>query len=320
MKNILITIVTMAVAFGITFYILTNFNQQNNDELDFLVEEKTALNSSTDSNDTLKEDNADDSDDVDSTDNSDIDTDTSNNDLFPDVATILSNFPKWETYYIDNINLSSDFIPLDNEGKEINKGDFLSDLTSGSFAPLKLLSANVMYQLYKIEDVKNPKIITHIKEEADIAYAYFNRIGQKLPEFKFSDINGNRFSSASTNGKIVIVTCWEINSKASVNEFPKLNKLYDKYEAYEDVVFLSMATDTSDKLLQFLTKQEFRHPVIANQESYMKDQVQVRQFPTHLIVDEEGNIEKMVSSVSQLEAALEKIAEPDLTNFNEPGM
>ena len=49
----------------------------------------------------------------------------------------------------------------------------------------------------------------------------------------------------------------------------------------------------------------------------MKDQIEVRQYPTHLIIDEDGNIEKMVSSVSQLEAALEKIAEPDLTDLEE---
>ncbi|MFY7671316.1 TlpA family protein disulfide reductase [Tenacibaculum sp. MEBiC06402] len=322
MKNILITIVTMAVAFGITFYILTNFYEQNNNELDFISDETTALTTSSDSDDSLDDDDSDDeyNDDITNI-NADSDTDNdSNNDLFPDVETILSNYPKWETYYNKNINLSSDFIALDNQGKEIEKGDFLSDLTSGSFAPIKLLSGNLMYQLHNIEDVKDQKIITSVKNEADLAYAYFNKIGSKLPEFNFSDINGNRFSSASTDGKIIILTCWETKSKASINEFPQLNKLYDKYEAYEDVVFLSFATDKSSKLLEFLAKNELRHPVVANKESYMKDQVGVRQFPTHLIVDEDGNIEKMVSNFSQLEAALEKIAEPDLTNLNEPGM
>jgi peroxiredoxin len=320
MKNILITIVTMAVAFGITFYLLTNFHQQNNDELDFLTEETTALSSSADSDKTLKENNLDDVDNDDDLDDTDSDTDISSNDMFPDTSTILSNNPKWETYFNKNINLYADFISLDSEGKEIDKGDFLSDLTSGSFAPIKLLSGNLMYQLYNIEDIDNSNIINSIKEKANLAYAYFNKVGTKLPEFNFSDINGSRFSSASTDGKIIILTCWEINSKTSIKEFPRLNKLYDKYEAYEDVVFLSISSDKSDKLLQFLTKNELRHPVVANQGAYMKDQVEVLQFPTHLIVDEDGNIEKMVSNVDQLEAALEKIAEPDLTNFNEPGM
>ncbi len=305
----------MAVAFGITFYVLSNFHKQN-DELDFLPEETTALNSGTQSSEDSSDQNEDDT----NSSSDDSNTITSNSDMFPNVDTILAGSDEWETYFKDNINLSSDFIPLDTDGEEIEKGDFLSDLTSGNFAPIKLLSGDQMYQLYPIDDIKDKGLLSNIKNKADIAYSYFSKESTKLPEFNFEDINGNRYSSASTNGKIIIITCWHINSKPSIKEFPKLNRLYDKYEAYEDVIFLSLAFDKSDKLLQFLTKNEFRYPVVANQKSYMDDEIEAKQYPTHLIIDEDGNIEKMVSSVTQLEAALQKIAEPDLTKFNDGGM
>ncbi len=322
MKNILITIVTMAVAFGITFYVLTNFYKQDN-ELDFKTDGTSNLyvNSSTEDN-TLDTDtdNTDSDTDTSSTD-SDSDTDTDSNsvntDMFPDTDAIFADVTQWETYFTRNINLSSSFVPLNNQGEEIDKGDFLSDLTSGSFAPIKLLSGTEMYQLYDIENIGDQKISASVTKAADLAYAYFSKEGTKLPEFKFSDINGSNFSSSSTSEKIIILTCWNISSKKSTDEFSRLNKLYDKYEAYEDVVFLSLSSDKSSKLLQFLTKKEFRYPVVADQESYMKDQIEIRQYPTHLIIDEDGNIEKMVSSVDQLVAALEKIAEPDLTDLDE---
>ncbi|AUC16167.1 hypothetical protein BTO06_13795 [Tenacibaculum sp. SZ-18] len=320
MKNILITIVTMAVAFGISFYVLTNFYKHDN-ELDLEIEGTSNLyvNSSTD--DTTLDTDADftDNDTETSYNESDLVTDTNsvNTDMFPDTEAIFADLTQWKTYFNRNVNLSSNFVPLNNQGEEIDKGDFLSDLTSGSFAPIKLLSGTEMYQLYDIENIQNQKISASVIEAADLAYAYFVKEGTKLPEFNFSDINGSNFSNSSTSEKIIILTCWKIDSKKSISEFSRLNKLYDKYEAYEDVIFLSISSDKSSKLLQFLTKKEFRYPVVADQESYMKDQIEVRQYPTHLIIDEDGNIEKMVSSVSQLEAALEKIAEPDLTDLEE---
>ncbi|CAL2057463.1 Peroxiredoxin [Tenacibaculum sp. 190524A05c] len=321
MKNILITIVTMAVAFGITFYVLSNFYKKDN-ELEFNADGTATFSSTTEPEDTYTEETSDDSNDESSDDNTKTTstTDFSDNDMFPDLDVVLADSDKWETYFKENINLSSDFIPLDTDGEEIEKSDFLSDLTSGSFVPLKLLSGDQIYQLYPTDEIDDKGILSFSKSEADVAYAYFSKEGTKLPEFNFQDINGNRYSSGSTNGKIIIITCWHMGSKTSIREFPKLNRLYDKYEAYEDVVFLSLAFDKSDKLLQFLTKNEFRHPVIANQEAFMRDEIGAKQYPTHLIIDEDGNIEKMVSSVGQLEAALQKIAEPDLTEFNDGGM
>ncbi|CAM1343997.1 TlpA family protein disulfide reductase [Tenacibaculum amylolyticum] len=309
MKNFLITIVTIAVAFSITFYVLTNFYKHENELEDLSASTNTELYSNSNESDDTNT----------STDDSDSTTDsaTVNSDLLPDVDSILGDLQQWESYFNEDINLSSDFIPLDMNGEEIEKDAFLKELTTGDYVPVKLASGDVMYQLYELGGDEDESISDAIKDAGTVAYDYFLKEGTPLPEFNVVDLNGTTFTTDNTREKILILECWYVDSKPCIQEFPELNELYDKYEAYEDVVFLSFAFDNAGKLRKFLTKNEFRYPVVADQKSYLEDQLEVKQYPTHLIVDEYGNIEKMVTSVAQLKEALAKIAEPDLTQFDD---
>ncbi len=313
MKNLLITIATIIGAFSLTYYVLTNLfetNDFNSGTKTNVVSEQTV----NDSNNSTSEETETTTEALPEEDNSDAIAD--GNDMLPDVTQYLNSQKNWRNYFEENINLSSDFIPLNEEGEEIDKDQFLNDLTSGDFAPIKLASGEEMYQLYELNDTDSQnKIGKSIKLVANTSYSYYQKLGTPLPEFNFIDLNGSHFSSENTKNKVLILTCWYINCKTCIEEFPKLNNLYDKYEAYEDVVFLSLAFDSSDKLKKFLIKKTFRYPVIPNQKKYMDKKLGIKQYPTHLIVDEEGNIEKMVSSVEELMIALEKIAAPDLAEF-----
>lgn len=309
MKNLLITIVTIAVAFSITFYVLTNFYKHENKP------EGLSANTSTELYTNANQ--ADDTNDSSSDDSTTTDNATVNSDLFPDVDSFLGDVQQWDNYFKENINLSSEFIPLDMNGEEIEKDAFLKELTTGDYIPVKLSSGDVMYQLYELGGNEDEKISDAIKNTGTVAYDYFLKEGTSLPEFNVVDLNGTPFTTDNTREKILILECWYVDSKPCIQEFPELNELYDKYEAYEDVIFLSFAFDNANKLRKFLTKNEFRYPVIADQKSYLEDQLEVKQYPTHLIVDEYGNIEKMVTSVAQLKEALAKIAEPDLTQFDD---
>jgi len=302
MKNILTTILTMGVTFCVTYYVLTNVIDKKDPILDGISNNQTTPTTVDDSTVTNTEESGD----------SNASTD---NEMLPDdLDKFLESYENWKDYYQENINLSADFIPIDIDGEEVEKEFFLTELTSGDYAPVKLSSGDEMYQLYELDE-NQEQIGDSIKRSANVAYTYFKKEGTKFPEFNFVDLNGTRFSSTSTAGKILIIKLWFINCKVCVEEFPELNKLYDEYEAYEDVIFLSLAFDKAEKLKKFLTKKQFRYPVVADQKVFMTDKIEAKQYPTHLIVDEDGNIEKMVSSFKQLKEALNKIASPDLTEF-----
>ncbi|WP_442265293.1 TlpA family protein disulfide reductase [Tenacibaculum sp. ZS6-P6] len=299
MKNLLITIVTIAAGFGITYYVLDNVFIQKDDTLTSIINDDSI--SSLDDN---KE--------IDETPSNNTSTAIIDNEMFPqDFNNNLTSEKNWKDYYNENIDLSSNFIALNSEGEEIDKGDFLSNLTSGDYVPVKLLSGEEMYQLYSLNDSQKD-ISEIIKNTSEVIYSYYSKEGTKLPEFNFTDLNGTKFSSENTKGKIIIMKCWYMDDNASTKEFKELNNLYDEYEAYEDVIFLSLAFDTPSNLKNFLIKNEFRYPVIPNQRDFIENKMEISHFPTHLIIDEEGYVEKMVGSVTELKETLNKMSAPDI--------
>lgn len=217
-----------------------------------------------------------------------------------DPLAIEKEYSLWSDYNTKNIELSYEFTPIDNENVIIPKEDFLNKLKTGLYIPLKVDSDEVSYKLHKISESADEKIKKSIKFTALVAYNYFKKEGEPLPEFNFVGLNGNEYSTSSTQGKIKIIKCWFINCVVCVQEFPELNELYDRYESNENVVFLSLAFDKTEKLKNFLIKKEFRYPVIAEQKKYMTKKLNIKQYPTHLIVNEDGNIVKMVSNVKAL--------------------
>lgn len=229
-----------------------------------------------------------------------------------DYSEILLNYNKWKEYQEENIELSTDFIPLDDLGDEISKKIFLEKLKTGKYIPVKRFEEDYMYQLYKFDTDTDKKIVKDIKRISNITYSYFLEEGKAFPEFDFKDLNGNEFSTNNTRGKLLVIECWYINCTKCVQEFPKLNKLYDKYEAHENIVFLSLSFDKSAKLKKFLAKKEFRYPVVADKKEFLQNKVQAKQYPTHLIIDEYGNILKMVNNVNALTLALDTTVNGDL--------
>ena len=130
--------------------------------------------------------------------------------------------------------------------------------------------------------------------------------GKRLPEYNFIDLNGISYNREDTKGKLLVLKCWFITCKVCVEEFPELNKLVDKYKK-ENISFVSLAFDEKDKLVEFLKTKTFKYPTIPLQKDYMAKKLKINQYPTHLIVDSNGVIIKMVNNVKTLSYELDRI-------------
>lgn len=221
---------------------------------------------------------------------------------------IQTQFMDWWTYQYNNIMLSRDFIALDSNSKEIPKVDFLQILSEGSYIPIRLESDSALfyYKLFKID----PKSDTSIK--ATIVETAFNEIqnlkkeGEPFPAFSFSDLNGNLITNENLKGKIVVIKCWYIHCAACIKEFPQVNQLVEKYKDRKDIVFISLAEDTPEQLTVFLARKPLSYSVVPNMKTYMNLTLQLNAFPTHIIINKEGFMEKVVSNYAGLEVSLEK--------------
>ncbi|WP_440120814.1 TlpA family protein disulfide reductase [Tenacibaculum sp. Ill] len=224
-----------------------------------------------------------------------------------DTENIQKSFDNWESYTKENIDLMSTFIPLDDEGAVMEKGIFLTLLRTGAYIPVKSeKDGKVQYQLTGIDDSADEKIKKSIVSKASIAHQYFKMEGKKLPDYNFVDLKGKAHNKADTKGKLLVIKCWFITCKVCVEEFPELNELVDKYKD-DKIEFVSLAFDKKDELVEFLETKEFKYPTIPEQKDYMAKKLKVKQYPTHLIVDANGIIIKMVSNVKTLTSELERI-------------
>lgn len=223
-----------------------------------------------------------------------------------DFKNIEKNSMQWWTYHYNNIVLSSNFIAIDDSSKIISKGEFLKKLTSGDFIPLKLISEDsiLRYKLFKLDQTSDADIRSTIKNTSFTEYAHFLMEGKNFPKFNFKDLTGIEYNNENTKGKIVILKCWFIACKACVAEFPELNELVLKYPNRNDILFISLALDSKEELNQFLSQKIFNYATIADQKQFIRSELGISSYPTHLIIDRSGKIIKVVNRAGEMISAL----------------
>lgn len=224
-----------------------------------------------------------------------------------DPVQIQKTFSDWSAYN-KKIMLSRDFKALDTQSKEISKKAFLNALTNENFIPIRLKSADSVYnyKLFKILPKSDTSIKATINQEAFDALKNYEMEGKPFPEFSFKDLDGNLVTNESMKGKIIVIKCWYIHCVACIKEFPQVNALASNYKDRKDIVFISLAEDTPEQLKIFLARKPLSYSVIPNMKVYMNEKLDLNAFPTHFILDKEGVIKKVVSNYESLEVALDK--------------
>ena len=109
-------------------------------------------------------------------------------------------------------------------------------------------------------------------------------------------------------GKIVVIKCWYISCVACIEEFPELNKLVEQNKPYkDDIVFISFAFDSRERLKSFLEKRRFEYLVIPDAEDFISDSLLVDTYPTHILLDRKGKVVLYANDIHDLIPALEKL-------------
>jgi len=224
-----------------------------------------------------------------------------------DVNQLEKDYMTWFTYNRENIHLSSKFVALDVSSKEISKGAFLKSLKSGDYIPVELTSTDTTtyYKLFKLDNTTDKQINSTIKTFASIANNHFEMEGKPFPPFSFKDLNGVEYNNENTKGKTIVFKGWFIACKPCIAEFPVLNEFVAKYKSRNDVLFISLAMDSKDSLIKFLATKRFDYAVVPEQEVLVTRDLNINMFPTHLIVDKNGIIQKVVIDADELIAAFE---------------
>lgn len=225
-------------------------------------------------------------------------------------SSIQNDQSKWWNYHNRNIQLSSDFVPLNESGDTVSKKAFLETLVTGDYIALEKRSKsnNDLYQLFRLTDEADKDIKYTMSVESYREYKHYLLEGKELPGFELTDLQGNIYNKEVLEGKTLALKTWFINCKPCIEEMPQLNALVESYEDNDDIVFLSLALDPEEKLAEFLSKKEFKYAVVPNQKAFIEDTLGFSIYPTHVIVAPSGKIVKVVNTAPEMIAALEGTA------------
>ena len=227
-----------------------------------------------------------------------------------DPKDILANFNSFWKYWNKEVKLSEDFVCYNEHNVIIDREFFLNQISKGEDFPLLLKSTDSVnyYKLYNIKNLENDAIVNTIKMYGDRYYKNYEMEGKPLPGFNYVDLNNRTYNQENCKGKIVVINFWFIGCTSCVAEMPKLNELVTSYKNRDDVLFISLAFDPKNKLLDFLKKTIFNYAVISVNKFYVSDTLHIMSFPTHIILNKKNLVAKVPEDYHELEIELKKEA------------
>lgn len=118
--------------------------------------------------------------------------------------------------------------------------------------------------------------------------------GKPAPQFTLKDINGNDFSLSSLRGKYVVLDFWGSWCGWCIKGIPDMKKYYEKYTGKFEILGID-CNDTEQKWKDAVKQYElpWLHVYNPRTSSVLQD-YSIQGFPTKIIVDPEGNLNKII--------------------------
>jgi len=145
------------------------------------------------------------------------------------------------------------------------------------------------------------------KTRALVQAGPYDLLGQKLPEFKFVDLQGKPWSSQTLAGKAAIIHFWRTDATEGEPMIPTMEQLYAKYKDNDKVALLAVSLDhpeTPAKTIEDAAKQlKMSVPLLRDNGSEARERLKIIGPPTTLFIDAKGVLQDCNFDFSQVAAA-----------------
>ncbi|QIP13851.1 TlpA family protein disulfide reductase [Spirosoma aureum] len=108
--------------------------------------------------------------------------------------------------------------------------------------------ANGIIYLVQLTDEMKQQLETQNEQRRQ---AFESMRNKPAPDFRLTDLHGNRLSLRALRGKLVVLNFWFTSCAPCIQEKPELNKLKRAYHP-NDVVFLALTFNNGDQVRTFL--------------------------------------------------------------------
>lgn len=146
------------------------------------------------------------------------------------------------------------------------------------------------------------------------AIGYFSLPSQKAaPDVTFTSLTGEKITSKSLRGKVVMVNFWATSCTICVHEMPQMVETYNKYRGRGlEFVAVAMSYDSPNLVLNYAQTRSLPFKVALDvQGDLAKAFGDVGLTPTTFVIDKNGNIIKRYAGEPEF-AALHRLLEQAL--------
>ncbi len=214
------------------------------------------------------------------------------------------------------VRLDSNSIVMDYTGQNVLPYHVWKPLFASRKYKLKIIDTANLEAGFVLIKISDEEYNENVKNTPQPKESEFFKTGDKFPNFKEKDIEGNKFSLKELKGKIVVINFWFVNCSPCRNEIPHLNELVSKHANDSSIVFLAFCLDDKDMVKEFLKNQSFKYHQFYNMR-YFTAALGVKSYPTHVVLDKNGKITHhstgySMATIPWLEKAIVSLAEPNV--------
>jgi thiol-disulfide isomerase/thioredoxin len=107
--------------------------------------------------------------------------------------------------------------------------------------------------------------------------------------FIFSDLQGDKYDFSDAKGKVVFLNIWATWCPPCVAEMPAIQELYNKYNGNNQIVFIMLSNEDTQKVSNFIKKEGYTFPVYINHYT-IPEIFQTNSIPTTFVISKSGEI------------------------------
>ena len=117
--------------------------------------------------------------------------------------------------------------------------------------------------------------------------------GSKVPNFKFTDVNGAEVQLSDMEGKYVYINVWNLNCTECLAEMEYTKELYEEFDDIIEFVSISVDRDTAE-MAAYVKDREFQWTIAPLDENYQfLNDYNLGVLPRYILLDKEGKLEML---------------------------
>lgn len=128
------------------------------------------------------------------------------------------------------------------------------------------------------------------QEDDDVARGSIVNVGDDVPEFLLTDVDGAQVSSASLKGKAYMLTFFDTGCRDCQQELPVLQRIYDKYGKAMPM-FSVPRSQTASEVQAYWSKEHLTMPVYTASDKNLYYKFAKGGIPLTYIVDRQGKVQ-----------------------------